>query len=316
MGTRPNWLTAWIILEINILRFVPLITIKKSNQETEAATKYFLAQAIGSLILLMGASIIYQPGIHSIIIWILIVALLTKLGAAPCHFWYPAVIASISWDNCIVLSTWQKLAPILLIKRIITGNRDFTDNNYIYIIFAIAVINTTTGGVMGINQTHLRALLAYSSISHMGWIISGFAVNKVCLTLAYFLIYRSVMVPIFIIIILLNRKTIHTIHSIFKTRLIMPVIFVLLILSLGGLPPLTGFFPKLVVMWWLSTSRHTVLLLILMGSYINIYYYLNIRIAVLISVNRWNIKSYNIKKYIPYILIGATSTLGILILTL
>jgi len=314
--STPNWLTAWILLEINILRFIPLITLTKSNQETEAATKYFLAQALGSIILLLGSVIIYQPNIHQLIIGTLIFALLIKLGAAPCHFWYPSVIASLSWGNCLLLSTWQKFAPVLLIKRIITGNRDFFDHTYIYFIFAIAVINTTTGGVIGINQTHLRPLLAYSSIGHMGWIISGLAVNKACLTLAYFIIYSSLVIPIFIILILINRKTIHRLHRIFKIRIVVPVIFIVLILSLAGLPPLTGFYPKLVVIHWLATSRHVILILILMGSYINLYYYLNIRMAVIISINNWGTKALKNTENIKFIVLGATSTFGLLILCL
>lgn len=316
VAIRPNWLTAWILLEINILRFMPLITMTKSNQETEAATKYFLAQALGSLILLLAATIIYIPGISYIIVWTLIISLLIKLGAAPCHFWYPTVIASLSWSNCMILSTWQKLAPLLLITSVVTQDGDLSDNSYTYIIYTIAVINTTTGGIIGINQTHLRPLLAYSSIGHIGWIISGLAVNKACLTFAYFVIYSSLVVPIFILLILINTKTTHSLHRIFKTGITLPLVFILLILSLGGLPPLTGFFPKIVIIHWLATSRHVIVLLILIGSCINLYYYLNIRIAVITSINNWNLKSYNTSNIILPIIIGSTSILGAILETL
>lgn len=295
---------------------MPLITITKSNQETEAATKYFLAQALGSLMLLLAATIIYIPGMLYIIIWTLIISLLIKLGAAPCHFWYPTVMASISWSNCIILSTWQKLAPLLLIIVTVTQDGDISDNSYVNIIYFIAVINTTTGGVIGINQTHLRPLLAYSSIGHIGWIISGLAVNKPCLTEAYFIIYSSLVIPIFIILIIINTKTIHSLHRIFKTGITLPAIFALLILSLGGLPPLTGFFPKIVIIHWLATSRHVMVLLMLIGSCINLYYYLNIRISVIISINNWNLNNQSAPNIIIPIIIGSTSILGIILETL
>ena len=309
----PNWLTAWIILEINILRFIPLITATKTNQETEAATKYFLAQALGSLILLLGSSIIYQPGIAKPILWLLLLALLIKLGAAPCHFWYPSVIASLSWESCLILSTWQKLAPLILINGLPSYDGEIINHTYINVLLLIAVINTTIGGVIGINQTHLRSLLAYSSIGHMGWIISGLAINITCLTLAYFTIYSLLVVPIFILLIIVNSKTIHRLHNIFKTRVLITLIFTVLIISLAGLPPLRGFFPKILIIWWLANTNHVAVLLILAGSYINLYYYLNIRIATIISSYNWRQKSHSVTIYIIPIVLASTSILGILI---
>nr|QUT13277.1 NADH dehydrogenase subunit 2 [Nais communis] len=314
VATSPNWLTAWILLEINMLSFMPLMTMTKSNQETEAATKYFLAQALGSLMLLMAAVMMYQPGMHSIMLLILLMALLIKLGAAPCHFWYPSVMASLSWSNCMLLSTWQKLAPLFLFKAVMSGNSDFLDNSYMYMIFTIAVMNTTTGGVMGMNQTHLRPLLAYSSIGHMGWMISGLAINKACLSIAYFFMYSSLVVPIFILMMMMNSKTIHTLHSIFKTNNFMPLILMLLLLSLAGLPPLTGFFPKLVMVMWLATSSHVMLLLMLIGSYMNLYYYLSISLSMVMSANNSNLKYYEMPKNLSPMMIGATSTLGMIVL--
>lgn len=303
----PNWLIAWIILEINILRFIPLIIATKSNQETEASIKYFLSQALGSILILLGISIIYQPIIQNLPTWTIITAIFIKLGIAPCHFWYPSVIASLSWINCLTLSTWQKLAPLSLL--IIT-----TYKTQSRIILAItASINALIGGIMGINQTHLRPLLAYSSIGHMGWITSILSINKSSFCIIYFIIYSLIVIPIFLIINIINSKTIKTIYNIFKINTITAIIIAICLLSLAGIPPLTGFIPKLIIIFKLIETNYVILLFLLIGAYINLYYYLNITFNLIIR--RTNISNKYQNKYnynLPTTVIISTSILGIL----
>lgn len=304
---RPNWLMAWIILEINILRFIPLIIKTKSNQEAEASIKYFLSQALGSILILLGISILYQPIIQSISSWVIIGAIFIKLGIAPCHFWYPSVIASLSWINCLTLSTWQKLAPLSLL--IITSYKLETR-----IILAIAArINALVGGIIGINQTHLRPLLAYSSIGHIGWITSILSINKISFCIAYFIIYSLIVIPIFIIINIINSKTIKTIYNIFKINTITAIIIAICLLSLAGIPPLRGFIPKLIIIFKLIENNSIILLFLLIGAYINLYYYLNITFNLIIRSNNISLKYENSNSYnIPTIVIMSTSILGIL----
>lgn len=304
---RPNWLTAWVILEINILRFIPLIMSTKSNQETEASIKYFLSQALGSILMLLGIRIIYQPINQSIPIWTIIVAIFIKLGIAPCHFWYPSVIASLSWINCLTLSTWQKLAPLTLL--IITTYK--TQSRLI--LATAAGINALVGGVLGINQTHLRPLLAYSSIGHIGWIVSILSINKSIFCISYFLIYSIIVIPIFIIINTINSKTIKSIYNLFKINTVLATIIVIALLSLAGIPPLTGFLPKLMVIFKLIETNFITLVFLLIGAYINLYYYLNITFNLILSRNNISQKyQYNTNYLIPVIVTTSTATLGIL----
>ena len=304
---RPNWLIAWIILEINILRFIPLIIATKSNQETEASIKYFLSQALGSILILLGISIIYQPIIQNLPTWTIITAIFIKLGIAPCHFWYPSVIASLSWINCLTLSTWQKLAPLSLL--IIT-----TYKTQSRIILAItASINALIGGIMGINQTHLRPLLAYSSIGHIGWITSILSINKSSFCIIYFILYSLIVIPIFLIINIINSKTIKTIYNIFKINTVTAIIIVICLLSLAGIPPLTGFIPKLIIIFKLIETNYVILLFLLIGAYINLYYYLNITFNLIIRRTNISYKYQNRYNYnLPTIVIISTSILGIL----
>lgn len=303
---RPNWLRAWIILEINILRFIPIIIATKSNQETEASIKYFLSQALGSILILLGIRILYQPISQIIPIWVIIVAILIKLGIAPCHFWYPSVIASLSWTNCIILSTWQKLAPLSLLIITLYKTQSRT------LIILTAGINALIGGIIGINQTHLRPLLAYSSIGHIGWITSILAINKYIFCIIYFIIYSIIVLPIFLIISTINSKTIKTLHNLFKNNTVLVFAIAILILSLAGVPPLTGFIPKLIIIIKLIETNYTVLVFLLLGTYINLYYYLNISFNILLTRRNINSK-HNTKERttLPVIIITSTSILGL-----
>ena len=302
----PNWVSVWILLEINILSFIPIICASKRNQETEAATKYFLVQALGSLLLLTGAIIGSQPKLYPITVIVLIIALLIKLGAFPCHFWYPSIIASLSWRNCLLLSTWQKIAPLCLLSTIRTKYPS-------KVLLVFAGINAIIGGFLGINQTHLRSLLAYSSIGHLGWILRIVALNKVIVWVFYFLIYCIAVVPIFILFILTNSKTVYDLYNLHKTHFLIPIIVIIIILSLAGIPPLTGFVPKIIVIRRIIHTNFFILIILLLGSFINLYYYLNIAIASLSALSS-GIKSSPIIKIIPLLILMSSAFIGIIFL--
>jgi NADH-ubiquinone oxidoreductase chain 2 len=207
---------------------------------------------------------------------LLLTALLLKLGAAPCHFWFPSTIASISWTNCLILCTWQKLGPLALIIF------PFTNTSQIkYITFLVAGINAIIGGLIGINQAHIRTILAYSSITHIGWIIGGFTTNSVLIPILYFTIYSAIITPIFIILNSWKTLAFSQIPQIIINSLPVAVIFSVAILSLGGLPPLTGFIPKWMIIILLRPANWVLVLLLILGRLINLYFYLNLTFNML-----------------------------------
>ncbi len=276
--SRTNWIILWTSIEINLLRFIPIILFTIKNQETEAAIKYFLAQSFGSSILLIRRISIWR--IFSIrdklLIYILMFSIILKLGIVPCHIWYPSVIISISWYSCAILSTWQKLAPLTIISFILVQK---TRN----ILLFVAALNSIIGGIMGINQTHLRVILAYSSINHMGWIVRILAINKPFITITYLLIYSVVAFPIFIVFAFNNLSTISAriSDSIYAP---LPHIFIAIrLLNLGGIPPLGGFAAKWLVLSELIVVNSLVCYFLILGSLIALYFYLNIGLSLLLT---------------------------------
>lgn len=304
--SRPNWFLAWVAIELNLIRFIPHILNSKSHQETEASIKYFLAQALGSALILIGRFSLWRVSINTnISIFILITALFLKLGAVPCHFWFPSVITSISWINAIILSTWQKLAPLMLLAFPLSGN-----SLLINTAGAVAAINAILGGFIGINQTHLRTLLAYSSVTHSGWIIRALKINIPNITLIYFILYSVIIIPLFTVLISISSRS--QLIPLFNRRPVITTTISLLLLSLAGLPPFTGFIPKLLVILHLSGAHLLLIIMLLAGSFINAYYYLNIIFnSITAQINSHSSRKHlRPKKSLIIPIMGATSLLG------
>jgi NADH-ubiquinone oxidoreductase chain 2 len=272
-----QWIIIWVGIEVNLISFIPLITLTNNFQETEAAIKYFTAQAIGSIIILYGGIIItrdyLEPGEYKYIRLLTLIGLITKLGIAPTHTWFPPTIASISWASCIILTTWQKIGPIIIIGQTLSLHPP-------QIIHAVISIGALTGGIMGLFQTQLRPLLAYSSIGHIAWILAA-AIIRNNTIIIYISTYIIISLTLFSLLIKRNLKS-RSIPIIAKQNIIIIIGVLRIILSLGGLPPFLGFIPK----WWtlqeiIKISPYIItIIFILTGSLINLFYYISIIINI------------------------------------
>lgn len=276
--SRTNWILLWGAIELNLLRFIPIIIQTKTNQETEGAVKYFLAQALGSALLLISRTSLWIifTSMPNIMPLLLTTAILLKLGRVPCHFWYPSVISSISWISCLILSTWQKLAPLSILAFLLPQKN-------ISFIIVIAGINALVGGVIGINQSQIRAIMAYSSIGHIGWMLRLLAVFKPNSSLIYFMVYTILITPLFTSLSYFNISSPKQINKIPSNRSFLHLTTIILLLSLGGLPPLTGFIPKLITIIILTQSIKITIFILVAGSVINLFFYLNIVINIIFS---------------------------------
>nr|BDQ43810.1 NADH dehydrogenase subunit 2 [Metaphire communissima] len=302
-----NWMFLWASMELNLLSFIPILMSSKLNQEIEGSIKYFLAQALGSALLLTSSIMLWSP--YSI--WpsmmplILMVSLLLKLGSAPCHFWYPSVMASISWISCTILSSWQKLAPLTILVF-------FTSQTPKTMIPLMAGLNALLGGIMGMNQSQLRTIMAYSSIGHLGWMMSFMLMDKPLMSMLYFTIYCSLIIPLFMI---MNSMNLMTTKQLSKVTMISPttqLMLSILLISLAGLPPLTGFMPKLLAITMLTSFNAPLIFILILGSLMNLFFYLNIIINMMASTQNMNTSiSKNIKLPTSVLLMSAVTSMGL-----
>lgn len=297
--TSPSWLTAWLGLELNLLSFIPLMASKSNIYSSDAAIKYFLIQALGSTFILIDSLInIFIP--RSFII--ITIALLLKLGAAPCHFWFPTVIQGIRWGNCIILITVQKIAPIILISypNILASNQ---------VIFISSILSAIAGGLGGLNQTLIRKILAYSSINHIAWILAAISLCTSLWT-QYFIIYTVITLSITLVIYDLQVFFFTHITNISLPNPKLKLLIFLSLLSIGGLPPFLGFFPKLIVIQTLAASKSFLWLSVLLSSaLVTLYYYLRVILPAIILSTR---KTKNIHLTPPNYLILSLAFVNIL----
>lgn len=306
-----NWLRIWIGLEINIISFIPLISKRKNNLSSERIILYFLVQRMGSvlflIIIITNSTIIISPVIINDVINIIITSrLLLKVGAAPFHFWLPEIIEKINWVRCIIIITWQKLAPLTILSIILDTN------NFIIII---AIARTTVGAVGGLNQTSIRKIIAYSSIRHLGWILSCIKFeNEIWIN--YLIIYAVIVIITTIVfnyysIFYLNQITLNS------NSIIEKIIYSRLILRIGGLPPFLGFLPKWIVIQAIIRKRlYLVLTIIVLTTLITLFYYLRIIRTIIIinsTIRKWRLKIKNQNKLVQIILISINTILPIVI---
>nr|AAF18795.1 NADH dehydrogenase subunit 2 [Liolaemus monticola] len=272
-----HWFFAWIGLELNTLAIIPLISKQHHPRATEAATKYFLTQATASAMILFSSTInAWQTGTWDITQLtnttasiLLTTALAMKLGLAPTHFWLTEVMQGTTTKTAMILATWQKLAPMAII--ILTTN-SLTPT----ILLTMGMLSTTTGGWGGLNQTQLRKILAYSSIAHLGWMAAISTMMTNILTINLF-IYLLMTTSMFSTLIMTKSKTIQDLTLSWSLSPIITVLTTMILLSLGGLPPLAGFIPKWLIIEELTIQSLTPTATILaMSALLSLYFYLRL----------------------------------------
>nr|YP_010148854.1 NADH dehydrogenase subunit 2 [Unio mancus]QQV69758.1 NADH dehydrogenase subunit 2 [Unio mancus] len=274
VASSSNWLMTWMGLEINMLGYIPLMFMKESSSESEAAVKYLVPQSLGSTIFI--ASAIISSYLNNLQI-LMLIAMCLKLGVAPFHFWFPPVMASLQLTPAFILLTWQKIAPILAISSL--------NSLLIKAIMPIATISALWGGIGGLNQTDIRSLLTYSSIAHTGWMLASINSNYIIL-IAYLTTYILINMSIYTFLTKEHTKSYKQLFSSKEPEKVF--ILAITILSLGGLPPLTGFIMKLLVLMF--TEAKTIIISgLIIGALVSLFYYLSLTFSTLLSFNKMHL---------------------------
>lgn len=281
-----SWFTSWLGLEINLIRIIPLILINLNRILTEAAIKYFLTQALASILLIFSISLnfYFKERIRLELLEIFIIFSLTiKTGLVPLHFWFPQVAQSLNWTQCFILFTWQKVAPLILLATL-----------KFKVTSSIRAISAVIGSIRGFNQFILKLILTYSSISHRGWILIACYFNFNSWS-TYFLIYSILSASIIRFFYINNTKKINQIF-LNNDSLINKNSLILNLLSLGGLPPLLGFAAKLnIILCSLKFNNLLIFLPLIAGSIISLFFYTRVVYRNLINDNK-HMKIFNENK--------------------
>nr|YP_009403185.1 NADH dehydrogenase subunit 2 [Cyanea leptostegia]YP_009403206.1 NADH dehydrogenase subunit 2 [Cyanea leptostegia]ASA34377.1 NADH dehydrogenase subunit 2 [Cyanea leptostegia]ASA34400.1 NADH dehydrogenase subunit 2 [Cyanea leptostegia] len=280
---------------------------KKDVRSNEATMKYLLMGGASSSILVHGFSWLYglsggeielqeivnglintqmynSPGISIALIFIT-VGIGFKLSPAPSHQWTPDVYEGSPTPVVAFLSVTSKVAASALATRIFDIPFYFSSNEWHLLLEIMAILSMILGNLIAITQTSMKRMLAYSSIGQIGYVIIGIIVGNsndgYASMITYMLFYISMNLGTFACIVLFGLRTgtdnIRDYAGLYTKDPFLALSLALCLLSLGGLPPLAGFFGKLYLFWcgW-QAGLYFLVLIGLLTSVVSIYYYLKI----------------------------------------
>nr|ADN37641.1 NADH dehydrogenase subunit 2 [Edolisoma mindanense]AUR45357.1 NADH dehydrogenase subunit 2 [Edolisoma mindanense everetti] len=280
-----HWVMAWTGLEINTLAVLPLISKSHHPRAIEAATKYFLVQATAStLVLFSSMTNAWHTGqwditqlTHPTSCLIMTAAISMKLGLAPFHFWFPEVLQGSSLTTGLLLSTLMKFPPITLLYM--TSQALNTT-----LLTTMAILSAALGGWMGLNQTQTRKIMAFSSISHLGW-MTIIIVYSPKLALLNFYLYSLMTAAIFLTLNSIKALKLSTLMTAWTKTPSLSAILLLALLSLAGLPPLTGFLPKwLIIQELTKQDMAPAAVAISLLSLLGLFFYLRLAYCATITL--------------------------------
>nr|YP_005351124.1 NADH dehydrogenase subunit 2 [Emplectonema gracile]AEC12105.1 NADH dehydrogenase subunit 2 [Emplectonema gracile] len=262
-----SWFGVWGGLELNMLCFLPILIHFSSFMGVESVVKYFLIQSFGSVGVLLGG--LFQDSFFfsslSFLFFIFFFSLFLKVGVFPFHWWVPGVFSGSSWFGVFLLSTWQKVAPVFIFSS-------FFSSGFIFLMFSC--FSSLVGGISGVGQTSVRAILAFSSVSHAGWFFCLFCVSSLY-GFVYFFIYlfSSAVMILFLWVLDYCR-----VSQVFFSSFFVCFVFFICLMTVSGFPPFFGFFSKLLAFMVLNSSLLSFLCLcvLIVGSLFSLYFYIGL----------------------------------------
>lgn len=283
-------LIIYLGLELQTFSLFILISKNKGSvKSSEAGLKYFILGAISSGLYLLGLCLFFISNtslnikdliilnndiITSIGFSLVLLSFSFKLGLSPLHFWLPDIYEGSSWDVISILSTIPKISVLSIFIQIIIK---------VDLIFFFCLLSVIIGTLGALNQTKLKRLLAYSSISHMGFLVLGFSmINSTGyeVSFIYLFIYIFTIISIFILIIntsLLKEYYIVELSGLQYINKTISLSWLIIIFSIAGIPPLSGFISKWFVLWNIIGFDYIFSSLILiLFSIIGAVYYLRV----------------------------------------
>ena len=276
----------WLRLEINMLRFLPIIS-SGLNIELENSVKYFLIQRWASIIFLI-SYFFCSYFINSIRI-LLILSIFIKLGISPFHTWFISILKTCSLYILMLLSSLQKIIPLIILNNVFFFFRTFYFCIIITIIFLVIILSS----VININK-----LLALSSLGNILWLISSNLLS-LKLMILFLTIYVFLLMGIYLFY---NSFYYNLFIQINRINFFDKIIIVLLFISLGGMPPLLGFLRKFLILKIIFIYENLILFLIIIFSSLVLLYHYMSRIYFFITFmpslkTNFSTNNYSITKY-------------------
>nr|YP_004021852.1 NADH dehydrogenase subunit 2 [Ramulus irregulariterdentatus]BAJ24478.1 NADH dehydrogenase subunit 2 [Ramulus irregulariterdentatus] len=283
-----SWFLVWMGMEMNIMSFIPMILKQNNLNSKEASLTYFMVQTIASMLLMMSFIMmmlnINKNNMNNTGEMLLTSSIMMKGGISPFHFWLPKMMEGINWISCTILMTWQKIIPMMLLSNMMKINM---------ITITAMIMSIIIGAIGGLNQTSLRKLMAYSSISNSGWMLLAMMISET-MWLTYFAFYMLMTITFTLMV---NKHKIYHMNQLMSMNETTLIKFMLMLnmLSISGLPPMMGFLPKwMIIQSTMSSMQITIMTVMVMLTLVTIFYYLRIMFSALMMSNielKWNLNT-------------------------
>lgn len=307
MTTAYHFLTLYIAIELmSFPSYILCAYHRESSKGSEAALKYFVTGALASGFLLFGISLVYgvthsfgfvnvgiaisnMTGSNITLALIgtafILAGLAFKLGLAPFHMWVPDLYEGAPPSLTLFLVGAPKIAVFILLIRLLQTSFIPFIEHWNHMLYLIAILSILIGNIAALTQTNLRRMLAYSSVSHMGFMLLGLAVGTIAglsAALFYMISYVVLSVGAFALIILLNHQngaieTIGDLAGLNRRHPWLAFIMLLLIFSMAGIPPTVGFIAKLsILIGLIEVNQIAMAVFMVIMSVVGLYYYLRV----------------------------------------
>jgi len=283
MVSATHMLTVYLGLELLALSQYAMVALHRDNSRAaEAAMKYFVLGALASGMLLYGMSMIYGATgsldlhlIRDILagtsaealstertigarfgLTFLIVGIAFKLGAVPFHMWVPDVYEGAPTSVTMFISTAPKIAAFAMLIRLLVGGLDTLNADWQQMLAIMSALSMVVGNLIAIAQTNIKRMLAYSTISHVGFLLMGIVgvTNEgYSASMFYAITYAFTTLAAFGVLLAVSREgheadTLDDLAGLGRRNAFLASIMMLSMISLAGVPPAVGFYAKLSVL--------------------------------------------------------------------
>lgn len=306
MASALDLVVVFIALELMSISVYVLVGFRRADRRSnEAAVKYFILGSAASAILLYGAALLYgatgsvqlpqiqtwsaahagaQGAVYWMGTWLVILGLLFKVAAVPFHMWMPDVYEGAPTPITGFMTTALKAAAFGTFLRVImaVGTRE----ELIVLLSILTVATMVIGNLVALTQSNLKRMLAYSSISHTGYLLLGVLSGGYSSVLIYLVVYAAMNFGAFLVLTLLSERgdaglNLHDLSGLARRRPALAFSLAVFLFAMAGIPPTAGFAAKYILFYGAVQAGHLWLVVIaVLCSAISVYYYLRVLVYV------------------------------------
>nr|UKG19881.1 NADH dehydrogenase subunit 2 [Haemaphysalis longicornis] len=269
-----SWFIFWLMMEMNMMMFIPILKENKMENCNSMVT-YFIIQSFSSIMFFMASSMTIMN--FSMINETLInIALMIKLAMIPFHSWLMLISETLEYNSFMIILTIQKLIPLFILSQMKSK-----------ITFFISILSVIMSVVMIFNLKLFKKILIFSSISHLSWMII-MMYSSSNFWMSYMTIY---FIMIFSIIKILKKNNINSLDNMMNMKLLNndKISMIMLLMSLGGMPPFMGFVIKFVAITIIIKYSIITMIILILSSLVNIFIYIRMITPALVTFNKLNI---------------------------